>query len=424
MSDRVNLRLGALIIQEYQSMLLRAGRYPQSPVVDSAIKKNFSVRRSRSNGYPDTLRVGFLVSLPEDPKSTLPHVFLDMIPGMLDAQAIIFYVPTQKEKIAKKNPKLMEKIRSIETAKVQFIFVNDDHPYDIGHAISADIAQKNISAMCFNFQIGIFRLVAAMCDVPLILGIDHGNPQWYSSASLDICLTGNPHCSMECLTESILLPKVMQAPTKRKSVECQVIRSRFMNSESGVLAVTSGTQAKFRSLDTWKILIKIAKLPDVEVVVVGITSANIPRKLASSIKGNIHLVGYQSNFDDFAAAADVYIDTFPIAGGEAISRTAWSGVPCVLWPPRYDGLFDKRANLYSAKAEAFRGSPGMAEEPSVQSIVNRAVELIGSAELRAETVKFQNRVLEGADTITDRGYRVCKIIRERLRNRAGLCQKD
>jgi len=256
------------------------------------------------------------------------------------------------------------------------------------------IRSRDCDAVVFSIQIGVAWFAALLRPAPVVLGIDWGHPQWYSSTALDFVISPHRHFRMESVCE--VLPWRGLGGGLRHGLD-SVTRgdaAALGASPGAFVVVSSGSQAKYRDPRFWEVVndVLAARL-NCEWLIVGIDRAQVPQGcLNDDVAARVHFLGWRQDFVSCVTAGDLYVDTFPIGGGFALAPVIIAGIPCVTVRHNYDQIFNKAAS-YSSMGDILRDDV-LTVEQDVQSIVGRVLELIDNPEIRAAQAKRQRECFQ------------------------------
>lgn len=136
--------------------------------------------------------------------------------------------------------------------------------------------------------------------------------------------------------QTVILPLPLGTPTPTPSRE---EAREALNFEPGVeIVLTAGHARKYLPLTEHDLRAPLRALlqarPGAHVIAVGPPAVEYPwNQLQAEFPGRVHPAGPRSDLPSFYAAADVYVESFPIGGGTIIVEAALAGVPAVCYRP-------------------------------------------------------------------------------------------
>jgi hypothetical protein len=407
-APNVSDELFCAVLTQVQQARLNLNRPTQSAFLDDKIAERFAAPAQPVTG--PRRRVIFLLQLALDKTSTLPKYLADLALAFPAGVAIELVVPASTDEVRAHNPKLAERLDVLRYRGVIVHNLTPGSTYATARAVAALCRQRRITALVSNLQLGLGRVATEMVQAPVRVGIDVGHPQWYTSAALDVSITACSHCHWEALSPSVKVQHIFPAFDADRSARWAnraAYRERVGLSESAPVIVSTGMPGKFAHADFWRCVNAVLAQRDVVWIFVGIGRAHAER--ISEHRGRAAFLGFRDDFAQILSIADVYVDTWPVAGGEALSIAAHLGLPCVVGCPMTAGLFDK-ARAYAGKAEAFTGSPLMAPEATEEGYKATVFRAIDRPDVREQAVAWQDALLARAPTYETRAQELVDTI--------------
>lgn len=125
--------------------------------------------------------------------------------------------------------------------------------------------------------------------------------------------------------------------SRRASEDRRATRERLGVPQDAVLALTSGQPWKYRPIAPFDFVETAreiaARAENVYILVVGPRDEGPWRAARRASAGRIRALGYRYDVPDLYAAADLYLDSFPVGSPTGLLDAAAAGLPCVVGPP-------------------------------------------------------------------------------------------
>ena len=337
------------------------------------------------------IRIGYLVPMSLDAKSTLPP-----IPGELGSQhskefSVTLCIPYPRDVVEQTNPNLVKTLQSTYPADA-IVYNTEEYEdeWDRVHSFAKLIHDLNLDALITMLAIYADSLISYMRPAPKIYAIDAGHPHWYSHRFMDKVFSGHPQFQLEAQTDSIYVPLGFTARAREKAIAKpgQVLEKIEFAKKSHVTLFSSGSNDKFLFDDTWTMVNAILRETGANWLFLGPDPGFVLGKIDRDFHDLVRTFPRSQNFDHFLKHTDLYVDTFPIGGGYSLLEAFEKGIACALYSHDFSKPFNKR-NIYAPYSH-------ISEDPSFASASNRdafrehIIELANSKELRQKQVELQN----------------------------------
>jgi glycosyltransferase involved in cell wall biosynthesis len=188
-----------------------------------------------------------------------------------------------------------------------------------------------------------------------------------------------------------LLPLPIDTP--RPSVSRAEIRRRMRLGPEDVFGISVANASKMRPL--WgegfdRLLVPALEAnPKLTVMLVGPTDAETWNSALSRFPGRMFHLGVKSDVSGLLAAADIYLDSFPVSSGTSILEAAAMGLPLLSLQP-YEGPL----TIFHANSPGLTGTGHDARTP--EEYLKRLRELIMRPTLRHESGRRARQLVQRA----------------------------
>lgn len=255
------------------------------------------------------------------------------------------------------------------------------------------IRQRDCDVVVFSIQIGVHWLAALLRPAPVVLGVDYGHPQWYTSSALDYAICSTIHGRMEALCPVLPWTGIAGNIRHTGAAETPLARDALGLRPESIVLVSSGSRAKFKDPRFWAVINTVLCLrPQCEWLIVGITAAEVPEGcLSAEVADRVTFLGWRADFDRCIAAGDIYVDTFPVGGGFATAPAVEARIPCVTARHDCSAVFNK-AMHYSPLGMQIEDETLLAERDP-EKMAELALKLVDDPDLRQSFARAQQQKL-------------------------------
>lgn len=387
-------------VLEFQGFAIRHRLPVQEGWLEGAIRRRLPPAPP-SPAPPGPPLLVHVVPQPLDPTSTLPPLAVEIAALQRDPRLrSAVFIPAEEAACRAANPRLFALAAEAGVAL---------HPSRVQRGTPAlarlllwreELMALGASAVCFHFNALEDGLLAALRPAPLVVGWDHGHPEWYTSPFLDLAFGTHPHGAVEARCPVAFLP--LGLTRRHDGVPGALSRSALGLPDGVPLLMTSGSPDKLRSPALRALLQRLLSVrPGLHLLILGDGEAPPPE----GCEGRWHARGRRQDFAAVLALCDAYMDTVPVGGGLAIAEAMRQGVPCALMHHPMDRIFDKLSGFaafsYLAADEAIAVRAG-----DLEALAARALAMLEDAAQRAAQLARQASLL---GLITDPARQVARM---------------
>ncbi len=400
-------------VNQIHIMCLQAGVSPRDFFLDDYLNMHLpkfcpepsSLDPEESRQGP--IKVGYLVPLCLDPKSTIPP-----IPGELarrhssDIVATLFF-PYSRKLVEERNPDLVKYLETLlprDSLVFHKKYYQDE--WDRVHDFAEIIRSYDLDALITMTALYASSLISYMRPAPKIYAIDVGHPHWYSHRFMDRVFSGHPHFLLEAQTNSIYAPLGFTAGSRTKAVHTsaeKLEKIEFIKHASMVL-FSSGSGDKFIGDDFWNVVNHVLESTDVNWIFLGSQPDYVMNRVDSRYHPLVRAFPRSKNFSHFLNHADLYVDSYPIGGGYSVLEAFEKGVPCALFHHDFTQPFNKRENY--APYSHISKDPSFAAVPNKEAYQNHIIDLIKYEPCRLKQIEMQN---EAAPKVLESDHMIAAI---------------
>ena len=184
--------------------------------------------------------------------------------------------------------------------------------------------------------------VTCLKPAPVTVALNQGPPQQFSWHAFDHSISWNralmPDCPADCT--HVLLELELPSPSAVRPAE----RSELGVPEGVTLLASGGRSHKFQDPAFWRGVSKIlAGRDDLYWVFGGFTEEQVPAladSLSREARGRVRFLGWRSDYLNCLAAADLFVDSYPLGGGVLVLELMSLGLAAVSFEHDYVSVFD------------------------------------------------------------------------------------
>ncbi len=381
-------------LDNFHALCLKTGQSPRDLFIDDYLDlflpKLGTPEKPERRKNANDVKIGYLVPLALDSKSTIPPVAAELACQHAEAFNAHVLVPFTRDEVLRSNPKLIDITeRLIAPEKIVYHHTEFNNEWDRVEAFAKFIESLQLDTLITMLAIFADSAIGFMRPAPQVLAIDLGNPHWYSHKYIDKVFSTHPHFHFEAQTESHYAPLGF---TRKRSMEDsgqddsdgKVIE--FVEKGSLVL-FSSGSPDRFASDDMWSICNFILAEEDVNWIFLGPEPAMVLNRVDSRFHNRIATFPRSPNFSWFLKQADLYVDTFPIGGGYSLLEAFDAGIPCALFRHEVNRPFNKSLNF--APYSHISPEPSFASQARKDAFREQVKKLVRSPEAREQQVQQQ-----------------------------------
>lgn len=210
-------------------------------------------------------------------------------------------------------------------------------------AVGAAIRDFEPDILVTGAALASFRnyFVVALRPAPVIISLHQGPSPQYTWHDFDHAVswfrTNIPDCPADCT----YVPLELEFPARGEGVT--VPRAELDVPDGAVVMVSGGRWPKFQDRDYWRALVELLEEhPDLYWIVIGPQESQIPfldEVLTHAARARIRFHGWRRDYLGLVAAADIFVDSYPIGGGAFLLDGLSVGLPAVSFGHDYVNAF-------------------------------------------------------------------------------------
>lgn len=184
--------------------------------------------------------------------------------------------------------------------------------------------------------------VACLKTAPVTIALNQGPPQQFSWHEFDHSISWNralmPDCPVDC-THVLLELELPSSSGVRPAA-----RSELGVPEGVTLLASGGRSHKFQDPVFWRGVSEILRgREDLYWVFAGFTEEQVPAladSLSREARGRVRFLSWRSDYLNALAAADLFVDSYPLGGGVLVLELMSLGLAAVSFEHDYVSVFD------------------------------------------------------------------------------------
>ncbi|HEX8352168.1 MAG TPA: hypothetical protein VF611_04700, partial [Pyrinomonadaceae bacterium] len=261
--------------------------------------------------------------------------------------------------------------------------------------------------------------VAALRPAPVAISLHQGPSPQYTWHDFDHAVswfkTNIPDCPADCS----YVPLEFEFPARGEVVPAA--RAELGVPEGATLMVSGGHWPKFQDRDYWRALVELLEEYDhLHWLVIGPQESQIsflPEVLTPAARARIHFRGWRRDYLGLVAAADIFVDSYPIGGGAFLLDGLSLGLPAVSFSHNYVNAFSN--NDCSGGDEIMGGCETLAARGDFAGMKRRIAALVEDPARRRELGEQLGGRVRRERGDPARMVRRCEEIYERVLRRVG-----
>lgn len=320
----------------------------QDPAITYMVDNTLSsLRKPHENTKKDgKIKVGYVIAMDHDPQSSLPALFPDIaLRHDKDKYEVRVYSELPDDILKQRNPKHWNTVQALKENDIEYICPDTQiQSLDAAKLIQDNMTDWGANICAVQMQMGASYFLTALKPAPVSISFDCGHPEWYTSPFADYSFDIHKHLAMESHSKAVY-KKLYNFHGLGTSQEKQKDDPELAPYKDKKILLSCGYAPKYQSMDFWKIAYGVlSNYKKIEWLFFGITQKDVQpilKEFPVDIKARMHFMGVRKDFEKFYAVTDLYVDTYPVAGGGGMLSALLQDIPVATYRHNYNHAFDK-----------------------------------------------------------------------------------
>lgn len=184
--------------------------------------------------------------------------------------------------------------------------------------------------------------VTCLKTAPVTIALNQGPPQQFSWHEFDHSVCWNRALMSDCPADCTHVPLELELPSP--SGVRPAARSELGVPEGATLLASGGRSHKFQDPAFWRGVSEVlGGREDLYWLFAGFTEEQahaLADSLSREARGRVRFLGWRSDYLNYLAAADLFVDSYPLGGGALVAEVMSLGLAALSFEHDYVSVFD------------------------------------------------------------------------------------
>lgn len=184
--------------------------------------------------------------------------------------------------------------------------------------------------------------VTCLKPAPVTVAFNQGAPPQFSWHEFDHSICWNRALITECPTDCTHVPLEVELPSPPDVRPIE--RTELGVPEGATLLASGGRSHKFQEPDFWRGVSEVLRgRDDLYWLFAGFTEEQVPAlagSLSREARGRVRFLGWRGDYLNYIAAADLFVDSYPLGGGVLVADVMSTGLATLSFEHDYLNVFD------------------------------------------------------------------------------------